>query len=456
MEFGNKKTIEPLEISYELVDQMYPADISGQFGRDYMVLKQLCEVFSDRTKSHNEASNVRFTCYIERMAFDAFVRFANDTYKEKGHEATGLIVGYYLYDKSNPESCFIVGTNFLKATGPTTRVTCEFSYEDSIRHSNYCDEHKVLPLIWIHSHPGFGAFYSGTDDSTLKTYYYAPYQVGVVVDNLQNQILGYKMYGENKRQENVYIFDLDKSKSDSLHFVYEKNTKNVFKKSYIDNQQSKKNPLNEISGDNSDTSKIHNTESDRNNTTNTTIRIKSDGDSVTTDDNVTTNGKSNIIKNKKTLLLWMFGGTFLLSLFLLVLSIYFYKEIIVLRNGLDSTKIVNNDSYYLLDSLKKQFLSSYDDTNVEIHDMYISTQLALDSINADIQAINESIKDISASVATTNNKYSKLDQRIRNNTILLDSLNKLIKVDLKKSTDSPNNDVVTDKNNMGDITNDGK
>lgn len=456
MEFGKKKTISPLELSEELPKQLYPTEKPEDIGRDYFVLNQLCEVFKNRAEVHSETSNASFTCYIERMAFDAFVRYANDTYTKRGHEATGLIVGYYLHDKNNPESTFIVGTNFLKATGPTTRVTCEFSYEDSIRHSNYCDEHKVLPLIWIHSHPGFGAFYSGTDDSTLKTYYYAPYQVGVVVDNLQSQILGYKMYGENKRQENVYIFDLDKSKSDNLHFVYEKYTKNVLKRSFIAIPQSKKNPSNEISGRDSDLSKNHDAESVQNNTTNTTIRIKSDGDNVTTEDNVTANGTPNNKKNKMPLLLWMFGGTSLLSLLFLVLSVYFYKEIRVLKNDLNSTKIVNNDSYFLLDSLKKQILSSYDDTIVNIYDMYIRSQTALDSTTADIQTIKESIKEIKASVAITNNNYSKLNQRIRNNMILLDSLNKLIKDDLKINTESSNNHVVIDKNNMGDITNDDK
>ena len=226
MEFGKKKTIEPLEISDELAKHLYPTEKPEDVSRDYIVLNKICEVFKNRAEIHSETSNSSFFCYIERMAFDAFVRFANDTYQARGHEATGLIVGYYFQDKNHPETTFIVGTNFLKATGPTTRVTCEFSYEDGVKHSNYCDEHKVLPLIWIHSHPGFGAFYSGTDDSTIRTYYYAPYQAGVVVDNLQKQILGYKMYGENKRHENVYIFDLDKSTSDKLCLVYTKSVIN--------------------------------------------------------------------------------------------------------------------------------------------------------------------------------------------------------------------------------------
>ena len=229
MEFGKKIIVEPLKLSDELVGSFYDTN-NPEFQRDAFLLARICEIFKNRKAIHPITSNDKFICYIERKAFDAFVRFANETYELRGHEATGLIVGYYFCDKDDPETTFIVGTNFLKATGPTTRVTCEFSYEDGVRHSKFCDNHKVLSLIWIHSHPGFGAFYSGTDDSTLRSLYYAPHQVGVVVDNLQHQILGYKMYGADRKQENIYIFDLDQSDDNHLHFVYTDHVRNLPKK----------------------------------------------------------------------------------------------------------------------------------------------------------------------------------------------------------------------------------
>jgi proteasome lid subunit RPN8/RPN11 len=222
MNFGVKKLIEPHEVSNELAGKIYPNTElqNDKIDNDFVTLDKICNVFSNRATLHPEIVGKNFTCYIEKNAFDAFVRFANETYQNRHHEATGLIIGYYLHDKDNPDSKFIVGTHFLSASGNTTGVTCEFSYQDSIDHSNKCNEHKLLPLIWIHSHPGFGAFYSGTDDFTLKSYFYANHQTGVVVDNLKNEVLGYKMYGEKKQEEDVFIFDLDKSNSNHLELVY--------------------------------------------------------------------------------------------------------------------------------------------------------------------------------------------------------------------------------------------
>jgi proteasome lid subunit RPN8/RPN11 len=226
MEFGVKKTIEPNEISNELVGKIYQSKNLqiGEKNNDFFTLEKLCDIFANRATLHTETTNKNFTCYIEKKAFDAFVRFANETYQNRHHEATGLIVGYYLHDKDNPNSKFIVGTNFLPAMGNTTGVTCEFSYQDSIEQSNYCNAHKLLPLVWIHSHPGFGAFYSGTDDFTLKSYFYANHQIGVVFDNIKGEGLGYKMYGDKRQEEDIFVFNLDKSNSNHL-FVNQLNKK---------------------------------------------------------------------------------------------------------------------------------------------------------------------------------------------------------------------------------------
>jgi proteasome lid subunit RPN8/RPN11 len=241
MNFGVKKTIEANEVSNELAGKIYPNTKSqkDKINSDFVTLEKLCNVFANRMALHKEAADKGFTCYIEKKAFDAFVQFANETYQSRNHEATGLIVGYYLHDKDNPDKKFIVGTNFLPATGSTTSVTCEFSYQDSIDHSNYCNTHKLLPLIWIHSHPGFGAFYSGTDDFTLKSYFYANHQAGVVVDNLKHEILGYKMYGDKKQEEDVFIFDLDKSNTNHLELVYSEQNKRK-KKGMPDGHSKKK------------------------------------------------------------------------------------------------------------------------------------------------------------------------------------------------------------------------
>lgn len=223
MNFGVKKTVEANEVSNELAGKIYP-NAEVQKGNDFVTLEKLCDVFANRITLHKETAGKKFTCYIEKKAYDAFIQFANETYQSHHHEATGLIVGYYLYDKDNPESRFIVGTHFLKASGESSSVTTEFSYIDSINHSVFCNEHKLLPLIWIHSHPGFGIFYSDTDCTTLKTLFAAKHQMGVVVDNLKNQVLGYKMYDNKMLEENVFLLDLDKSNT-TKWIYYQQNKK---------------------------------------------------------------------------------------------------------------------------------------------------------------------------------------------------------------------------------------
>ena len=200
MNFGKKTTIESKEISKTLADSIY-----GEGNKDphRKLLYDVCSIFEQDHGFERE-----FTCLIEQRAMDAFVSFANEVYKKSRNEATGVIVGYYLHDPDFPNKKVIVGTNFLQATGSASSVTCEFSYEDSIRHSAYCDEHHLLPVIWIHSHPGFGVFYSATDSSTLKHYFACNHQVGVVVDNLHNKYMGFKMYDGVQQVEDIYSFSI--------------------------------------------------------------------------------------------------------------------------------------------------------------------------------------------------------------------------------------------------------
>ena len=234
MNIGEIKTIEANTISNDLAEKIYKNKYlpNKNINLDFVLLEKLCNVFSDRETLHSKTVGKKFTCYIEKKAYDSFVRFANDVYycpETKEHEATGIIAGYYFKDKKNPESEFIVGTNFLPATGLTSKFACEISYEDDISFSKYCDEHKKTQAIFIHSHPYFEAFFScgnRSDCSTLKTKYSAKHQIGVV-DNLMNTVLGFKIYGNDMCEEDVYLFDLDKSSSTHLECKLLSSTRTV-------------------------------------------------------------------------------------------------------------------------------------------------------------------------------------------------------------------------------------
>ena len=206
MNFGKKSCIESFPIDNDLANKLYGEDSTDPHHR---LLSDICNILKGNTSELNPG----FNCLVEQKAIDAFVSYANEVYESTHNEATGLIVGYYLHFPEEPDKKIIVGTNFLQATGSASSVTCEFSYEDSIRHSKYCDDHLMLPVIWIHSHPGFGVFYSSTDSSTLRNYFACNHQVGIVVDNLQGKYMGFKIYDGNQCVENIYSFNIDSCKA---------------------------------------------------------------------------------------------------------------------------------------------------------------------------------------------------------------------------------------------------
>lgn len=210
MNFGNKIGVSSIPLTLDSIENLYPESEQHNSQNEATFLyKKEAENIVSLFKDEIGQSDKTFRCFITKKAMDAFVAFANEIHQKNRNEATGIIVGYYFHDENQPDKKIIVGTNFLQATGSASSVTCEFSFQDSIRHSQHCDKFKVLPIIWIHSHPGFGVFYSQTDRSTLKGYFPCAHQMGVVVDNIQNQYLGFKIYNGKQQVEDIYIFDMD-------------------------------------------------------------------------------------------------------------------------------------------------------------------------------------------------------------------------------------------------------
>lgn len=144
--------------------------------------------FKDRKKLHND-SIPDFFVYIQDYAWNAFMSHGNSVYQEVRHEAQGIFVGNYYKDQWGE---FIVATRYYEGSGDSTSSFVEMSEECLAKISEKCQKDDSLMLIWIHTHPGFGVFYSGTDYNCLRTNFYKPYQIGLVVDILQNQIRGFK------------------------------------------------------------------------------------------------------------------------------------------------------------------------------------------------------------------------------------------------------------------------
>jgi len=163
--------------------------------------------FSDRSLLH--ANYIpEFSVYIDEPAWNKFLQRANNEYTIHNHEASGIILGHYFSDRFGK---FIVGTHFEAGYGQgTSSVFCEISIQDQLRILQKAKDHNLLQLIWIHSHPAFGAFYSSVDYRTLKSMYYAPHQAGIVVDNVNAEYLGFKVSNNNAYEvKEIFLVSLD-------------------------------------------------------------------------------------------------------------------------------------------------------------------------------------------------------------------------------------------------------
>ena len=167
-------------------------------------------MFADRSKLNSSIPN-SFAVYIEVQVWQTFLQFADDAYKIRRHEASGIFLGYYFKDMIGEYS---VCTHFEPGTGTETGSTfCEISINDQARIASIANENNLLQLVWVHTHPAFGAFYSQVDYRTLKTSYYAPHQAGLVVDNIAHEYEGFKTSQENhvSQFKAFYLIDFTNS-----------------------------------------------------------------------------------------------------------------------------------------------------------------------------------------------------------------------------------------------------
>ena len=128
--------------------------------------------------------------YIHEYAWEAFLNHTTEIYSRTGHEGQGIFVGKYLRDEFGE---FAVATAYFGGEGESSHSHVEMSEECLSRISKQCLADDLLMLIWVHTHPTFGAFYSGTDVNCLRTNFYMPFQVGMVVDIVRRELKGFRI-----------------------------------------------------------------------------------------------------------------------------------------------------------------------------------------------------------------------------------------------------------------------
>jgi proteasome lid subunit RPN8/RPN11 len=146
-------------------------------------------VFRDRRSLHRGEVPGWFV-YIHEYAWEAFLNHTTEIYDRTGHEGQGIFAGKYFRDEFGE---FAVATTYFEGEGESSRSHVEMSEQCLSFISKGCLAEDLLMLIWVHTHPTFGAFYSGTDVNCLRTNFYMPFQTGIVVDIIRRELKGFRV-----------------------------------------------------------------------------------------------------------------------------------------------------------------------------------------------------------------------------------------------------------------------
>ena len=197
--------------------------------KEYQILHSRKELHSDHIPS--------FFVYINNLAWNAFLGHGNNVYKETGNESQGIFIGEYFKDEIGE---FVIVKSYCEGFGDANRAYVEMSEESLSSIANKCKEEDALMLIWIHTHPNMGVFYSSVDNNCLRANFYMPFQIGLVVDIIRKQVAGFKCSaGEIKRFQDYALLNVIDS---SLEKPYHTNTITIQKKEEITIQVSVKKP----------------------------------------------------------------------------------------------------------------------------------------------------------------------------------------------------------------------
>jgi len=108
--------------------------------------------------------------------------------KTSNHELGGLLLGS-IY--SNNNNIFDYGIVHIYDSIPSVKftnsgVSLKMEPEVWTLATKKSNNHKYV-LGWYHSHPNLGAFFSGTDRSTQKKFFNNTYNIGLVIDSINDE-----------------------------------------------------------------------------------------------------------------------------------------------------------------------------------------------------------------------------------------------------------------------------
>ena len=117
----------------------------------------------------------------------AVIDEVNEHLEKRNVEMGGLLLGRVFQDEDCPSDFFVtVEKGVQSSTFSSTSVSLEMSADvwDAAREQGVEGQYVVG---WYHSHPNLGAFFSGTDRHTQRSFFNHRHSIGLVIDPIRNE-----------------------------------------------------------------------------------------------------------------------------------------------------------------------------------------------------------------------------------------------------------------------------
>ncbi|MFA5247554.1 MAG: Mov34/MPN/PAD-1 family protein [Candidatus Micrarchaeia archaeon] len=125
-----------------------------------------------------------YDVYFRKSALDAAVAHAKEG--AKSHmETMGLLVGSFHTHNAKP---WVLVDGYVTSENDASAVSVKFSrdsFSDLASKLFTAVGNKRIVVGWLHSHPSYGCFLSGTDIGTQQRYFDHPLAIAAVVDPLK-------------------------------------------------------------------------------------------------------------------------------------------------------------------------------------------------------------------------------------------------------------------------------
>lgn len=173
-------------------------------------------IFKNRESLHINTIP-EFFVYIDKDTWEKFHTHTTRVYQNTYNEGQGIFLGKYFQDTHGE---FVIADFYEEGEGTATHTSVQMSEECLANISEKCNSHDLLMLVWIHTHPNMGVFYSGTDIRCLATNFYKPFQIGIVADIIRRETQGFRVIQNQVTEFSDYsIYDSDE---ESISFPYRK------------------------------------------------------------------------------------------------------------------------------------------------------------------------------------------------------------------------------------------